>query len=273
MAPALRGRWFLKEQIMRMTPLAAKLAALGGSLALGTAALAADGTFSLGTGFNYSSGKYGGTTATDITSIPLLAKYETDAWTWKLTVPYLYVSGATGVIPGIGKPGGGSTTTGTEQGLGDTTVAGTYAAYYDNANKFGVDLTGKVKLATGSRDKGLGTGANDYTAMVELFKVLGRTTLFGGLGYTVMGSTDTFKPNNVYSFSVGGSYKLNDQSSVGLSYDGRERVTASASPVSEVTGFVSHKLNKRWKSQFYLLKGLDYGSPDWGAGASVNYAF
>lgn len=257
---------------MRMTSLAFRLAALGGGLVLGSVALAADGAFSLGTGFNYSSGKYGGTTATDITSIPLLAKYETDVWTWKLTVPYLYVSGATGVIPGVGKTGS-STTTGTEQGLGDTTLAGTYAAYYDSANKFGLDLTGKVKLATGSRDKGLGTGANDYTAMVEVFKGLGRSTFFGSLGYTVMGSTDTFKPNNVFSFSVGGSYKLNDQSSIGMSYDGRERVTSSASPVSEVTGFVSHKLNKRWKSQFYLLKGLDYGSPDWGAGASANYAF
>ena len=256
----------------RITFLSAKLATLGAGLALSTTVLAADGTFSLGTGFNYSSGKYGGTTATDITSIPLLAKYETDAWTWKLTVPYLYVSGATGVVPGVGRTGS-STTTGTEQGLGDTTLAGTYAAYYDSANKFGVDLTGKVKFATGNRDKGLGTGANDYTAMVELFKVLGRTTVFGGLGYTAMGSTDTFKPNNVYSFSVGGSYKLNEQSSVGLSYDGRERVTATSSPVSEVTGFVSHKLNKRWKSQFYLLKGLDHGSPDWGAGASVYYSF
>lgn len=258
---------------MRFVFLVAQWIVLTAGVLLGAAVLAADGTLTLGTGFNYSSGKYGGSTATDITSIPLLAKYEDEAWTWKLTVPYLSISGSSGVVPGVGRIGAGSTATSNQQGVGDSVLASTYTSFYDGASGLGIDLTGKIKFATGNADKGLGTGANDYTALVELYKSLGRHTLFGGLGYTVMGSTATFKPNNVYSASVGSSYKVDEQASVGLSYDARERVMPSAFPVSELTAFVSHKHGQRWKSQFYLLKGFDYGSPDWGAGAMLYRAF
>ena len=61
------------------------------ALAAGAAALAygAEGELSAGAGANYSTGRYGDSTPTRIWSIPFLARYETDRWTLKLTVPYL----------------------------------------------------------------------------------------------------------------------------------------------------------------------------------------
>lgn len=246
---------------------------------LGALSTAMAGELTMGTGFNYSSGSYGTNTTTNITSIPFLLKYDVDAWTLKLTVPYLYVSGGS-AVPGLGgvenrNPrgrgvGGSSDST---QGLGDVVAAATYAAYYDKASNFGVDLTGKVKFATADRDKGLGTGENDYSAQVDVYKGFGRFTLFGGLGYTVLGSSSYIALNNVFNYTVGGSYKVGPDTSAGLTYDARERVSATAGQMSEMTAYVSHKLDRHWKSQFYVLKGFQSGSPDWGAGASINYAF
>lgn len=241
--------------------------------------IAAAGELTLGTGFNYTSGTYGTGTTTNIISIPFLLKYELDPWTLKLTVPYLYVSGGS-AIPGLGgtsnsnpRGRGRGGASDTAQGLGDVVAAATYAAFYDKASNFGVDLTGKVKLATADRDKGLGTGENDYAAQVDVYKGFGRYTVFGGLGYSVLGSSAYVPLNNVFNYTVGGTYKLGTDATVGLSYDARERVSASAGQVSEMTAFVSQQLDRRWKSQFYLLKGFQSGSPDWGAGASINYAF
>src|SRR5688572_25501468 len=125
------------------------------SVCAGNAA-GADGELSLGVGFNYSEGDYGTSQTTEILSIPVTARYERDRWIFKLTVPYLRVSGPSNVIPGVGQtsnanPNGrgrgqgggavaGTTTTGTASGLGDIVASATYAAYYDKASRFGVDL-------------------------------------------------------------------------------------------------------------------------------------
>ena len=67
-------------------------------------AFAADaGVFSITSGVDYSSGKYGSQDRTDITSIPVIGKYEVDSWVFKLTVPYVSITGPGNVSPGIGK--------------------------------------------------------------------------------------------------------------------------------------------------------------------------
>jgi len=58
--------------------------------------------FNLGVGFNYSNGEYGTSTTTEIVSIPIIARYERGPWIFKLTVPYLSISGGTSVVPGVG---------------------------------------------------------------------------------------------------------------------------------------------------------------------------
>src|ERR1700737_2527642 len=89
------------------------------------------------TGFDYSSGTYGTNTRTTITSIPVIASYETVNWTFKATVPYIRITGADNVIPGVGvvKRDKGATTTATTtrsaSGLGDVVTAATYTVFSD----------------------------------------------------------------------------------------------------------------------------------------------
>ena len=150
----------------------------------------AEGAFSLTSGVDYSSGKYGQSQSTDITYIPLIAKYETDSTTFKLTVPWVKIRGPGDVVGGnapivLGKSNRPVTT---ESGLGDIVFAATQTiAQFGETNPLLLDLTGKVKFATGSRSKGLGTGENDYTIMLDAYKPV---------SYTHLSSSECAQPCN-----------------------------------------------------------------------------
>lgn len=246
-------------------------AAAGGAQVAGAAEA---GNFSLSTGFDYSSGKYGGNTTTDILYIPVIGKYETGRWIFKLTVPYVRITGPGNVVRDIGQFKTITTATRTTQsGLGDVVAAATYNVYAGGPSDPIVDLTGKVKFGTADENKGLGTGENDYAAQVDIYKGFDKLTAFGSVGYKVLGSPPGFTLNNVWYGSLGGAYQLTQKTSSGLIMDLRQKASPAGAPQRELTAYVSHKIDKTWKAQGYVVKGFADGSPDWGAGATVSYAF
>lgn len=253
------------------------------------AAEAADG-LALGLGVDYSSGDYGSETTTKILSVPLGAKYTTGDWIFRASLPWMRVEGDANVVPGLGPVnnlnpsgrgrgngngnGGGdpiAPTTGTTSGIGDLRLAATYALPLQGA--WGVDLTGNVKLATADEDKGLGTGANDYGAAVDVYRSLGElTTVFGGVGYTMLGDSDYIEVDSVFNGNVGFTRKFGNNSA-GLVYDYRQPTSEDADDRSEITGFFSFPTSETGKLQLYALTGLTNGSPDWGAGVSFTTGF
>lgn len=241
-----------------------------------TAALpaAAEPGFSLTTGLDYSTGKYGGTATTDIWYIPFTGKYEADKYTLKLTVPYLRVTGPGNVVKDVGQVRGGAATTRTTQsGLGDVVAAGSYNIYDGGMNGALMDVAAKIKFGTADETKGLGTGKNDYALQADLYQTLGKNTVFGTLGYKVLGSPAGVTLNNVFYGSLGASHKYSQETSAGLILDLREKSSAIGHAQQELTAYVSHKLGKTWKAQAYAVKGFSNGSPDWGAGAMFTAAF
>lgn len=235
---------------------------------------AEQGNFSLTSGLDYSSGKYGGTQSTEILYIPLTGKYEVDRWTFKLTVPYVRITGPGGVTRDTGVYKASGTTRTTASGLGDIVAGASYNLYASGvANALLVDLTGKVKFGTADETKGLGTGKTDYSTQVDIYKTVNQFTAFGTLGYKVLGSPAGTQLHNVAYVSLGSSYKFTPQTSGGLILDLREKASATGAPQRELTAFVSHKLDANWKTQAYLVKGFADGSPDWGGGAMLTRAF
>lgn len=235
-------------------------------------AWADDSGFSLATGFDYSSGKYGTATTTNILSIPVVGKYETGHWVFKLTVPFLQISGAGGVFPGIGPIATTTKTkTATQSGLGDAIAAVTYNVYEGSEHIPGIDLTGKVKLATA--DAGLGTGQNDYAAQVDVYQSLGSFTPMGSLGYKILGSPAGVAMNKVAYGSLGGAYQFTAQTIGGADMDVSQSPTTTAAGQRELMVYVSHKIDKKLKLQGYVLKGFSNGSPDSGIGVLVSAKF
>jgi hypothetical protein len=255
-------------------------------------ATAPDGKVSLAAGADYSSGKYGTNTTTDIWSVPLTASYETDRWTFKLVVPYFNIRGATDVIPGIGKVKNGNphgrgrghggsvpttpTTTatiGSASGLGDITASAGYELFSSTDHSFGLDLTGKVKFGTADANQGLGTGKNDYGLSLDAYKVFGDWTTFGGVGWVNYGSSQYIQLKNGFNANIGANYKLNQSNSIGSYYYYREKIATAGAPQSELTGYWNHDFNDRLRLQAYVLGGFSNGSPDYGAGGSLKYSF
>jgi hypothetical protein len=250
---------------------------------------APDGKFSLAAGADYSSGKYGTSTTTDIWSVPMTASYETDRWTFKLVVPYINISGATDVIPGVGKVkngnphgrghgNGGSVpattaTTGSASGLGDITASAGYELFSSTDHSFGLDLTGKVKFGTADANQGLGTGQNDYGLSLDTYKVSGDWTMFGGVGWMNYGSSQYIQLKNGFNANIGANYKLNQNDSIGTYYYYREKIATAGAAQSELTGYWNHNFNDSLRLQAYVLGGFANGSPDYGVGGSLKYSF
>jgi hypothetical protein len=268
-------------------------------LLLGTTAAHAAGNgddqFSLAAGADFSSGKYGTNTTTEIWSVPLTATYNMDRWTFKLVLPYVDISGAGNVIPGVGRVDNGNprgrghgrgaaagtasatagTTagTGSASGLGDIVASAGYEVFQSSDRSFGVDLTGKVKFGTADANKGLGTGKNDYGASLDTYKVYGDWTAFGGVGWMKYGSSPYIQLKNGINATLGLGYKLSRDDDFGAYYYYRQKIAATGGVQSEVTAYWNHKLNQNLRVQAYVLGGLANGSPDYGVGASLKYLF
>lgn len=237
----------------------------------------AEGYLTLTSGVDYSSGKYGQSQSTDITYVPLVAKYETDTTTLKLTVPWLQITGpgeVVGVDAALVKNDSNRKIT-TESGLGDVVFSATRTvANFGEVRPLILDVTGKVKFATASKSKGLGTGKNDYTVELDAYKPLDNPiTLFGGLGYKKMGDPEDVNLNNVWFASAGFSYKINPSTSAGVMGDYRQETLNTSYPMREVTAFVTHKFNAQYKLQSYLTHGYSDVSADWGGGLMLGYIF
>lgn len=232
--------------------------------------VSADST-TLSMGADYSSGDYGDSTKTDTWFFPFTGKYEVDAWTLKLTVPYIRTTGPGNTV-GVGgdriSVTDTSTARRTESGVGDITGSVGYAIV--ESDGWLVELIGKVKAPTADEAKGLGTGETDYAGQVDVAKVLGKVTLFGTVGKKHFGDPQGIDFHDPVYMTIGATQKLQD-SSIGLAYDWREKVTDSGDEISEATAFYSLKLSADWKTQLYLVKGFSDASPDWGAGVVLSY--
>jgi hypothetical protein len=238
-----------------------------------TTAQSGDSSISLSAGVEYTSGKYGGTEDIEDIYVPITGTIYFDNVAISLTVPYLSFrapSGTTVTDPGGGPvPGSGPTIK--EGGLGDIVAGVTvYDVFLSDDRSVAVDLVGRVKLGTADRDKGLGTGEEDFLLRADVYKFFDRFTLIGSGGYKLRGDPSDVDLENGFLASIGGSYELSRDSSIGLFYDYRESSLQDSDALSEVSLYSSHALGESWFIQLYVLAGFGDSSPDWGGGIVVS---
>ncbi|MFA6121466.1 MAG: hypothetical protein WCT35_07595 [Sideroxydans sp.] len=234
----------------------------------------------LSSGFDYSSGKYGGTSTTNTTSIPISALYETGAWSLRLTVPYLIVSGE-GDVTVSGRMGGRHTTSmatttatktrTTQTGLGDVVATATYDLYVNDDFDTGIDLTGRIKF--GTANKAFGSGLNDYSVQMYSYTRFGDLSPSLSLGYEVVGSSSTAPMNNVFFGSVGTRYSLSEETSLGMDYRYAQKASITGAEQSDATIYVSQQLGEATYLRSYVMQGFADGSADKGAGLSLSVTY
>ena len=253
----------------RYIPAALLLALLGA----GSGASAEQWKYS--TGFDYSSGDYGGDAVdTDILYLPFTAAYQSGRWTYKGTAALLQIDGPGNVIGAGGDGvviGGGASEAETESGVGDVWLGASYEITEVPAELFYLNLGAKIKLPTADEDKGLGTGEVDYSLVADVFKPVDEFTPFATLSYKIKGDPSGYKLDNVIALSVGSDYRLNGDQNCGLSLDYQEAATSASDDALELFGYFNQRLSGNYSVMLYGYTGLQDGSPDYGLGVQFTY--
>lgn len=263
---------------------AALMLSLLAATAGANAAAADDGAWTFSSGADYSQGDYGAEQDTEILSIPFSASYGEERWRVGVTVPYVSVEGAPGVVPGsTGAIGGGGPLspvtnpllgptgpTGSpllapsisEQGLGDVTVDLSVTPYIaDNGAR--VSLLGAARLPTGDEERSLGAGETVLSLAAGGSHPLGdRAAIYGAVGYahaTESGDDGLFA-------SGGLEGRVAESVLIGVSADWSEASIADAPERTQVTLYSAFDLSPNLRIGAYALAGLSDVAPDSGGG-------
>lgn len=230
-------------------------------------------------GYYYSKGDYDQDADTTIHYFPLAYDVTFSHWKLKASVTHLEISGVGNVLVNVGgfskemekladTPG----ETGTWSGIGDTVLSATYQFPAYSAGGPFLDLGFEVKIPTADESKGLGTGATDYGLQLDVYQMLGTTTLFGTAGYRFRGSSSVFVDLTDSAFvSLGFSRPFNDVWSYGLIYDFREAASSISFETHELLPFVSWTPAPRWTLMTYIAKGFTRDSADVAIGTQLGY--
>lgn len=252
-------------------------AGLVAAMACSSAIAASPAKVHVSTGVDYSRGNYGSDISTQILSVPVAAEVSKGNWRLRASVPWLRVSGDPNVLPTTGLVGpiggilGSPTPTETAErktasGVGDVTLEAKYRVPL--RGKLGVELGINAKLATADADKGLGTGANDVGASIGLHREFKGTTVFGGVGHTLVGKNEALQLKDTSFGNLGVSRALGG-ATVGASYQHRTAATVDQVARRDMTGFVNLPSDGKRRVQVYASRGLSDSSPDWGVGMAV----
>lgn len=233
------------------------------------AAAESETTLRISSGVEYTTGDYGGDANIDETYVPFTFSLTRGRVGARITVPYLSVDGPASALYGdlIDPEDPAAAADTSESGLGDVVASLTlFDLLASDRLDVAVDLTGKVKFGTADAATGLGTGENDYTVLVDVYKFTERGAFVGTLGYKFRGEPAGVSLDDVMVGSVGGLVEAGNRSRFGLFYDYREASLVNGDDVREVSIFGSHDLGRAWRVHYYVFTGFTDSGPDWGGG-------
>ncbi|MGD9981502.1 MAG: hypothetical protein AB7H66_15315 [Hyphomonadaceae bacterium] len=268
-------------------PRAALLVTLCATAAAVGGASAEERSWSFSTGVDYSQGDYDTGQDTTIVSVPFSASYGVSRWRVGVTLPYVSVDGAPGVVPGSTSAiGGGSALSSVtnpllgptgptgagvlappieEQGLGDATVELSLTPYIgDNGARFSV--LGAARLPTGDEERSLGAGETVLSLAAGGAHPIGEAAaMYGAVGY----SNATESGDDGLFASVGVEGRVRDAVFIGMSADWSQARIANVPERTQVTLYSAFDVNESARLGAYVLAGLSETAPDAGVGVRL----
>lgn len=255
--------------------------------------------YSIGQGFEYSSGKYGSSIRTESIYAPLtIMAAPTDRLGLSLEIPFVYQSNSnvvssvargsmpatkTMMLPAVGMSGmsgSGSGMTSTsagssqsESGLGDITLKAGYVLLPEKGAMPQIRPTVFVKFPTADKNKSLGTGEFDEGIAVEISKWFGEWNPFAEAGYTVQGKSSQLALKNYMSYNAGVGYQVAESFRPILLVKGATSPADGAGRLLEVRLKLRYQATSHTGIDGYIAKGITTNSPDYGTGLAVYYDF
>ncbi|MEY4730628.1 MAG: hypothetical protein RL020_1786 [Pseudomonadota bacterium] len=248
----------------------------------------ASATFSMSVNPEFATGKYGGSSDIEDRYFGLGLRYETKAWTFKTTLPYLQTSSDrafTRVDQGqihCRRSGTectqdpATTTTGVEKktksGLGDVGASATYHLP-EMSSGLNLDLIGRGKFNTASASSGMGSGRNDLSLASGVSYDFKSWEPYSELGYKWRGKSDDPDLLNQAFVVVGAKFFVGNASSLDLSYDFRAKSYADEPAAKSVSLSLASRFDRNWKLEAYYIHGLSEVVADKVIGISTGYRF
>jgi hypothetical protein len=270
-------------------------AGLVGMLA-GSALHGEEGLLTVSAGAKYATGTFGTDYETRSYYIPLIASYIRGGWSFAVTVPYVILDseGSFTWTPGGMVPiasdkmkdgsGGGTmhapplaadTTTEVTatqtSGLGDIVLDGGYTFFFESFPM--VKVSAIMKAGTADADKGLGTGENDYSAQISLFRVWDKTSMSLYGGYTFTGDSAEAEYSDVFYASAGMGYSLTPAFSAGLSYFFRESMVEGYDATQNISPYAIWNVTDHSALNLSYAYGLTDTTADHTVGLTFSYYF
>lgn len=156
-------------------------------------------------------------------------------------------------------------------GLGDAVLAVTRSFNAIAGTPAYVDVSGRVKFASGSASKGLGVGATDYTAGTEVGYAGKAGGVYATAGRRFLGSTATLQRRDGWQWSAGGWINLSESVEAGLVYSWRETAVVAGIDARNVEANLGILLGGGWQAGLFGGAGLSKGSPDYSGGVSLSW--
>ncbi len=203
--------------------------------------------------------------------LPLTLSHHADAWRVSITVPLLAVTG-----PGVLSAGSlylVPRAFGTRAGLGDIWLEGSYTLDSPARLRPAVLPYVLIKLPTGARARGLGTGRTGYEAGTSLLWHWARFYPMARLGYRVIRNSHGYQWRDTVLVAGGMTYNFGKVGFATLEFE-RRGTGYHHQPPSE-TLFLSYtkQINRRLSVTAYGLHGFTTSSTGYGLGAGAIIRF
>lgn len=245
----------------------------------------------VGIGFEATYGDYGNNAEATLLTMPLVLAFnphhDVDL---TLEVPLVYQSSRadsgmvvtqSGGVGGMGyRRGSGSTvtmstgsTTVNEAGLGDINLTAGWTVLQDSDQTPKIRPTFYLKVPSGDKDRGLGTGTFEGGPGLSCSKWLGRIQLFADGAYILQDSTATYRGKNYVSYSAGGGVQATDRLFVSLYAKGASTTVEGGTAPVEGRLKLNFLQSRRVAWEVYGLVGFTDASPAAGGGMLVMYQF
>ena len=217
------------------------------------------------TGLDFSTGDYGDTSSTEIVVVPASLRVRAADWlSLGLALAWVRIDGPGVVLGPDNEPlPGVPTLRQTRQGLGDLSASATASLPLGDETAWSVDLTGRVKLPTASKARGLSTGKTDLSASIDVTYIVGQWAPFVELGLRVPGDPAGIDLRNSPSASIGFAHVLGSGGKGGAviaSYDWQRAFSPFAEDSHSLFAAYSRPVAKRIDLTGYGSVGLSEGA-------------
>ncbi len=249
----------------------------------------------IGIGVEASYGNYGSSADATVVTMPVLVAvnpFESLDMTFELPLVYLCSKIGSGVVVtqsgGAGRRRGSSNpvsytsklrteaatnSTISEAGLGDISLSAGWTIVQDDGYLPKIRPTFYLKVPSGDKDHGLGTGTFEAGPGLSASKWLGDMQFFAEGAYIFQDSIGSYQGKNYVSYSAGAGLQATDRLFVSLYARG------SSTRISEGTAPVEGRLklnflqSRRMSWEVYALAGFSNASPTAGGGMLMMYQF